>query len=78
MLRMGGLVYSEVSFLQHVHAGAWDFTRFTALGPLAARGLVRRDSAQRGWASVESGVGGLKVSCCLCLGEIGHFGFSLN
>jgi len=32
VLRAGGLVYSEVPFLQHVHAGAWDFTRFTPLG----------------------------------------------
>jgi SAM-dependent methyltransferase len=32
VLRPGGLVYSEVPFLQHVHAGAWDFTRFTLLG----------------------------------------------
>lgn len=28
----GGLVYSEIPFLQRVHAGAWDFTRFTMLG----------------------------------------------
>ncbi|MET9021898.1 class I SAM-dependent methyltransferase [Actinopolymorpha sp. NPDC004070] len=28
----GGLVYAETPFLQHVHAGAYDFTRFTASG----------------------------------------------
>lgn len=32
VLRPGGLVYAETPFLQHVHAGAHDFTRFTHLG----------------------------------------------
>lgn len=32
VLRPGGLVYSEVPFIQQVHEGAFDFTRFTHLG----------------------------------------------
>lgn len=32
VLRPGGLVYSEVPFMQQVHEGAFDFTRFTHLG----------------------------------------------
>ncbi|MES5817997.1 class I SAM-dependent methyltransferase [Streptomyces sp. RG80] len=32
VLRDGGLVYAETPFLQQVHAGAHDFTRFTASG----------------------------------------------
>lgn len=32
VLRPGGLVYAETPFLQQVHAGAYDFTRFTASG----------------------------------------------
>ncbi|MDX3451821.1 class I SAM-dependent methyltransferase [Streptomyces sp. ME02-8801-2C] len=32
VLRDGGLVYAETPFLQQVHAGAYDFTRFTASG----------------------------------------------
>lgn len=32
VLAPGGLVYSEVPFLWQVHAGAFDFTRFTHLG----------------------------------------------
>jgi SAM-dependent methyltransferase len=32
VLRPDGLVYAETPFLQQVHMGAWDFTRFTALG----------------------------------------------
>ena len=39
VLRPGGLVYSETPFLQQVHAGAYDFTRFTHLGH---RRLFRR------------------------------------
>lgn len=31
-LKPGGLVYAETPFIQHVHAGAHDFTRFTHLG----------------------------------------------
>jgi ubiquinone/menaquinone biosynthesis C-methylase UbiE len=32
VLRAGGLVYAETPFLQQVHAGAYDFTRFTSSG----------------------------------------------
>jgi SAM-dependent methyltransferase len=32
VLKSGGLVYSETPFLQHVHEGAYDFTRFTESG----------------------------------------------
>lgn len=32
VMKNGGVVYSEVPFLQHVHEGAYDFTRFTLLG----------------------------------------------
>ncbi len=32
VLRPGGFVYSEIPFLQAVHLGAWDFTRYTVLG----------------------------------------------
>ena len=32
VLADGGLVYSETPFMQQVHAGAFDFTRFTASG----------------------------------------------
>ncbi|HEU4885889.1 MAG TPA: class I SAM-dependent methyltransferase [Longimicrobium sp.] len=32
VLRPGGLVYAETPFLQHVHANAYDFTRFTHSG----------------------------------------------
>lgn len=32
VLRPGGAVYAETPFLQHVHAGAHDFTRYTHLG----------------------------------------------
>jgi SAM-dependent methyltransferase len=32
VLRPGGLVYAETPFLQQVHAGAYDFTRFTSSG----------------------------------------------
>lgn len=53
VLRPGGLVYSEVPFLQPVHAGAYDFTRFTQVGH---RRLYRcfdelRSGAQGGPAS---------------------------
>jgi uncharacterized protein YbaR (Trm112 family) len=37
-----GMVYSEVPFLQHVHEGAYDFTRYTQLGH---RRLYRRFDA---------------------------------
>jgi ubiquinone/menaquinone biosynthesis C-methylase UbiE len=32
VLRPGGLVYAETPFLQQVHAGAYDFVRYTASG----------------------------------------------
>jgi SAM-dependent methyltransferase len=32
VLRTGGLVYANTPFMQHVHEGAYDFTRFTASG----------------------------------------------
>ena len=32
VLPSGGLVYAETPFLQHVHEGPWDFTRFTESG----------------------------------------------
>jgi uncharacterized protein YbaR (Trm112 family) len=32
VLKAGGLVYAETPFIQQVHAGAYDFTRFTPLG----------------------------------------------
>lgn len=32
VLRPGGLMYAETPFMQQVHAGVYDFTRFTGLG----------------------------------------------
>ena len=32
VLKPGGLVYAETPFMQQVHEGAYDFTRFTVLG----------------------------------------------
>jgi len=32
VLTRGGLIYAETPFMQQVHAGAYDFTRFTASG----------------------------------------------
>lgn len=32
ILKTGGIVYSETPFLQQVHEGAYDFTRYTVLG----------------------------------------------
>ena len=32
MLRSGGIVYADTPFLQQVHEGAYDFTRFTDSG----------------------------------------------
>lgn len=32
VLKKGGLVYAETPFMQQVHEGAYDFTRFTVLG----------------------------------------------
>ena len=49
VLRPGGLVYAETPFMQQVHMGAYDFTRFT---PLGHRRLFR-------WfAEIDSGSGG--------------------
>ena len=42
VLRPGGLVYAETPFMQQVHEGAYDFTRFTVLGH---RYLFRRFDA---------------------------------
>ncbi len=39
VLKPQGLVYAETPFIQQVHGGAWDFTRFTDLGH---RRLFRR------------------------------------
>jgi SAM-dependent methyltransferase len=44
VLREDGLVYAETPFLQHVHEGAYDFTRFTESGH---RYLFRRFSVLR-------------------------------
>jgi SAM-dependent methyltransferase len=32
VVRLGGLVFADTPFLQHVHEGAYDFTRFTESG----------------------------------------------
>ena len=32
VLKVNGIVYAETPFLQHVHEGAYDFTRYTVLG----------------------------------------------
>jgi SAM-dependent methyltransferase len=48
VLRPGGLVYAETPFLQHVHEGAYDFTRFTESGH---RYLFRRFDLVRSGAS---------------------------
>jgi SAM-dependent methyltransferase len=47
VLKPGGIVYAETPFLQHVHEGAYDFTRFTENGH---RWLFRRFEA------IDSGV----------------------
>ena len=49
VLRPNGLVYAETPFLQHVHEGAYDFTRFTESGH---RNLFRR------FTLLDSGVSG--------------------
>lgn len=49
VLKPDGLVYAETPFLQHVHEGAYDFTRFTESGH---RFLFRR------FALVDSGISG--------------------
>ena len=43
VLKPGGVVYSEIPFMQQVHEGAYDFTRFT---PLGHRRLFRHFSCQ--------------------------------
>lgn len=48
VLKPGGLVYAETPFIQGVHAGRYDFTRFTHLGH---RRMFRR------FEEVESGTG---------------------
>jgi SAM-dependent methyltransferase len=48
VLKPGGLVYAQTPFMQQVHAGAYDFTRFTLLGH---RRLFNR------FSEVESGAG---------------------
>ncbi len=32
VMKLGGIVYAETPFMQQVHEGAYDFTRFTVLG----------------------------------------------
>lgn len=49
VLQPGGVVYAETPFLQHVHEGAYDFTRFTESGH---RYLFRK------FALIRSGVSG--------------------
>jgi len=49
VLRPAGLVYAETPFMQQVHGGCYDFTRFTDLGH---RRLFRR------FAEIERGAGG--------------------
>jgi SAM-dependent methyltransferase len=49
VLRLGGYVYAETPFMQPVHMGAYDFTRFTFLGH---RRLFRRfDELRSGMAA---------------------------
>lgn len=48
VLRPGGLVYAETPFMQHVHEGPYDFTRFTESGH---RYLFRRFSLMRSGVS---------------------------
>ena len=45
VLRVGGIVYADTPFLQQVHEGAYDFTRFTDSGHrFLFRGFERIDS----------------------------------
>lgn len=53
VLRPGGVVYSEIPFMQQVHAGAYDFTRFTHLGH---RRLWRRFDEIRSGADTGPGM----------------------
>ena len=51
VLRPGGLVYAETPFLQQVHAGPYDFTRYTAQrSPLAVQ-VLRGDRGGPGRGS---------------------------
>ncbi len=52
VLKPNGLVYAEVPFLQHVHEGPYDFTRFTQCG---LRWLFRRFAVVD--SDIERGVG---------------------
>ncbi len=52
VLKKGGLVYSETPFLQHVHEGPYDFTRFTDSGH---RYLFRKFECLRSGASAGPG-----------------------
>lgn len=58
VLRDGGVVYSELPFMQQVHAGAFDFERFSHLGHIRLfrdfvhldSGLVAGPGTAAGWA----------------------------
>jgi SAM-dependent methyltransferase len=52
VLRPGGFIYSEMPFMQPVHMGAYDFTRFTHLGH---RRLFRRFEEIRSGIAVGPG-----------------------
>lgn len=52
VLRLGGLVYAETPFMQQVHMGAYDFTRFTLSGH---RRLFRHFEEVRGGTAVGPG-----------------------
>ena len=52
ILKVNGLVYAETPFFQHVHEGAYDFTRFTESGH---RYLFRRFELLRSGASAGAG-----------------------
>ena len=69
VLRAGGIVYAETPFLQQVHEGAYDFTRFTESGhrwlfrrfELVDSGVVLGPASQLLW-SIEHVVRGLTRS----------------
>jgi SAM-dependent methyltransferase len=54
VLRNGGLVYADSSFMQQVHAGPYDFMRFTVSGH---RWLFRRFELIEAGASLGAGTG---------------------
>lgn len=66
VLKTGGFVYAETPFLQHVHEGAYDFTRFTDSGhrylfrefELIKSGVISGAGTQLMW-SLEYFFGGL-------------------